>query len=160
MHAEWRCPSNGNVLATPLKVQQTQWFHKQCLFITQNGISCVSCTMPNMQLLCIHSTSHVQSGGKKRQYSHLLTSVINKFGRICSYSSLFPRPLPDFISQSWRKIGLRLGDKIWEWPGNEAIATVLAMYLRPLDYHSFLRAMVLLWNFVCMTIQTKILQGA
>ena len=29
-----------------------------------------------------------------------------------------PRPLPDFISQPWRKIGLR--DKIWEWPGYEA----------------------------------------
>ena len=97
---------------------------------------------------------------RKDSYSHLLTTVINKFGRICSYSSLFPRPLPDFISQSWRKIELRLRDKIWEWPGNEAIATVLAMYLRPLDYHSFLRAMVLLWNFVCMTIQTKILQAA
>ena len=27
--------------------------------------------------------------------------------------SLVPRPLPDFISQ--------LRDKIWEWPGNEAI---------------------------------------
>ena len=46
-----------------------------------------------------------------------------------------PRPLPDFISQPWRKIGRRPGikttsrtgngglglqDKIWEWPGDEA----------------------------------------
>ena len=33
--------------------------------------------------------------------------------------SLVPRPLPDFISQPWRKIDFspRLRDKIWEWPG-------------------------------------------
>ena len=31
--------------------------------------------------------------------------------------SLVPRPLPDFISQPWRK---KLRDKIWEWPGDEA----------------------------------------
>ena len=28
--------------------------------------------------------------------------------------SLVPRPLPDFISQPWRKI------VAWEWPGDEA----------------------------------------
>ena len=33
--------------------------------------------------------------------------------------SLLPRPLPDFISQLWRN-SPQLGDKIWEWPGNEA----------------------------------------
>ena len=37
--------------------------------------------------------------------------------------SLVPRPLPDFISQPWRKVGLR--DKIWEWPGDEAMTAVL-----------------------------------
>ena len=31
-----------------------------------------------------------------------------------------PRPLPDFISQPWRKLHVRLRDKIWEWPGDEA----------------------------------------
>ena len=35
-----------------------------------------------------------------------------------SWGSLVPRPLPDFISQPWRKKWLR--DKIWEWPGDEA----------------------------------------
>ena len=48
--------------------------------------------------------------------------------------SLVPRPLPDFISQLWRKLRFYLTavektqvfstaarDKIWEWPGNEAI---------------------------------------
>ena len=35
--------------------------------------------------------------------------------------SLVPRPLQDFISQPWRKIGSpQLQDKIWEWPGDEA----------------------------------------
>ena len=33
--------------------------------------------------------------------------------------SLVPRPLPDFISQPWRKIGQC--DKIWEGSGDEAI---------------------------------------
>ena len=35
--------------------------------------------------------------------------------------SLVPRPLPDFISQPWRKI------KIWEWPGDEARTTYHSM---------------------------------
>ena len=31
------------------------------------------------------------------------------------------RPLPDFISQPWRKLGSpQLQDKIWEWPWDEA----------------------------------------
>ena len=37
--------------------------------------------------------------------------------------SLVPRPLPDFILQSRRKISnffQQLRDKIWEWPGDEA----------------------------------------
>ena len=36
--------------------------------------------------------------------------------------SLIPRPLPDFISQMWRKPGFspQLWDNIW-WPGNEAL---------------------------------------
>ena len=40
------------------------------------------------------------------------------------FTSLLPRPLPDFISQPWRKtdFSLQLRDKIWEWPGNEAIS--------------------------------------
>ena len=128
-------------------IYHTKWHFMCQLHNTQNATA-------------LHSFHFPCLVWRKEETVLTLTSVINKFGRICSYSSLFPRPLPDFISQSWRKIGLRLGDKIWEWPENEAIATVLAMYLRPLDYHSFLRAMVLLWNFVCMTIQTKILQGA
>ena len=33
---------------------------------------------------------------------------------ILAFTSLVPRPLPDFILQPWRKI------KIWEWPGDEA----------------------------------------
>ena len=33
-----------------------------------------------------------------------------------TYSSLIPRPLPDFILQPWRKI--------WEWPGDEATRTL------------------------------------
>ena len=39
-----------------------------------------------------------------------------------SFTSLVPRPLPDFISQPW------LRDKIWEWPGDEA--TVLPHHLK------------------------------
>ena len=35
--------------------------------------------------------------------------------------SLVPRPLPDFISQLWRK----MRDKIWEWPGDEATLLIL-----------------------------------
>ena len=44
-------------------------------------------------------------------------------------TSLIPWPLPDFISQPWRKIGFspQLRDKIWEWPGNKTTAySVLA----------------------------------
>ena len=62
---------------------------------------------------------------------------------ISTVPSLVPRPLRDFISQPWRKIGRRPGiittemvdpvivqsestlptlqDKIWEWTGDEAI---------------------------------------
>ena len=37
--------------------------------------------------------------------------------------SLVPRPLPDFILQLWRNPNFspQLGDKMWEWPGNEAM---------------------------------------
>ena len=38
-------------------------------------------------------------------------------------ASLVPGPLPDVISQPWRKkddFSPQLRDKIWEWPGNEA----------------------------------------
>ena len=40
--------------------------------------------------------------------------------------SLVPRPLPDFISQPWRKVDFspQLRDKIWEWPGDEAMQRV------------------------------------
>ena len=45
------------------------------------------------------------------------------------YLSLVPRPLPDFISQLWRKIDFPpLQDKIWEWPGNEAMCIYDVMY--------------------------------
>ena len=37
--------------------------------------------------------------------------------------SLVPRPLSDFISQPWRK---KLRDKIWEWPEDKAIQTLLS----------------------------------
>ena len=34
------------------------------------------------------------------------------------YSSLIPRPLPDFISQPWRKVGRRPGNITTLWTGN------------------------------------------
>ena len=41
--------------------------------------------------------------------------------------SLIPRPLPDFISQPWRKIcGEIVQDKIWKWPGDEANSALTA----------------------------------
>ena len=40
---------------------------------------------------------------------------------MCMQISLVPRPLPDFISQPWRKISTAAQrGKIWEWPGDEA----------------------------------------
>ena len=77
------------------------------------------------------------------------------------YCSLIPRPLPDFISQPWRKIGrrpgiiatsrtgngglgyykpippfpVRLQDKIWEWPGYEATNADVTV-LSPLSFSS------------------------
>ena len=39
-----------------------------------------------------------------------------------AFCNLVPMPLPDFILQLWRKIGLR--DKIWEWPENETMYSV------------------------------------
>ena len=38
-------------------------------------------------------------------------------------NSLVPRPLPDFISQLWRKIVFspQLWDKTWEWPGTAVL---------------------------------------
>ena len=46
-------------------------------------------------------------------------------GEYCEYlvlimwsSNLVPRPLPDFISQPWRKIGRRPGIKTASWTGN------------------------------------------
>ena len=52
--------------------------------------------------------------------------------------SLVPRPLPDFISQPWRKIGLQ--DKIWEWPGDEA-----RCLLPHASFSHFLRACSIVW---------------
>ena len=42
--------------------------------------------------------------------------------QIGEWASLVPRPLPDYISQPWRKIDFSpwLRDIIWEWPGDEA----------------------------------------
>ena len=40
----------------------------------------------------------------------------------CLSSSLFPRPLPDFISQPWRKIGRRPGIKTTSRTGNGGLS--------------------------------------
>ena len=42
--------------------------------------------------------------------------------KVLARISLVPTPLPDFIVQLWRKLEFssQLGDKIWEWPRNEA----------------------------------------
>ena len=47
---------------------------------------------------------------------------------LCVYccDSLIPRPPPDFISQPW------LRDKIWEWPGDEAIVVTDTSYVAEL----------------------------
>ena len=39
-------------------------------------------------------------------------------GSVCKNLSLVPRPLPDFISQLWRKIGRRPGIKTTSRTGN------------------------------------------
>ena len=46
--------------------------------------------------------------------------------------SLVPRPLPDFISQLWRKNQLR--NKIWEWPRD--VATFSSLFRRTLQTYS------------------------
>ena len=48
----------------------------------------------------------------------ILNSWFPWYYAILVVASPIPRPLSEFISQLWRKIGL--WDKIWEWPGNEA----------------------------------------
>ena len=51
------------------------------------------------------------------------TSVI-AFQDTC-VCSLVPRPLPDFISQLWRKIGRRPGIKATSWTGNGGLSFVM-----------------------------------
>ena len=48
---------------------------------------------------------------------------INVVMYVCS--SLVPRPLPDFIWQP--DFSPRLRDKIWEWPGEEAMYVVVCV---------------------------------
>ena len=44
------------------------------------------------------------------------------FGGVCLSISLVPRPLPDFISQPWRKIGRRPGSKTTSRTGNGGLS--------------------------------------
>ena len=83
---------------------------------------------------------HAYFGGLSNDNHHLnprqnfcFVSLGGGWHFICS---LVPMPLPDFISEPWRKIGKKilshsrgekspnfspqLRDKIWEWPGDEA----------------------------------------
>ena len=60
----------------------------------------------NVLIFVCQCSSHIIQGKKKivKKGMHHTTSLV-------------PRPLPDFISQLWRK---RLQNKIWEWPGKKA----------------------------------------
>ena len=57
------------------------------------------------------------------EVSELISLVYDELYQECS---LVPRPLTDFISQ--------LRDKIWEWPGDEAVKNACFTYVLLLTY--------------------------
>ena len=65
--------------------------------------------------------------------------------------SLVPRPLPDFISQLWRKLSFSpwLKDKIWEWPGKEVkVTSEWLLQFRTGEYNTIKRDIITIISLI------------
>ena len=116
----WRRPSHS----FPVLLCRMEWMDAVCVWYGGD--------------VCIHNLIETQ-------YTKLCTTMqldlidsisptavyVYWMGFKCLSGSLVSRPLPDFISQLWGKkkneFSPQLRDKIWEWPGNEAIQVVYWM---------------------------------